>query len=237
MTTALARKFRVDVTSDLTLSGGWLELAAMQDFNYDVPPNLEDASAYDTAGFASFEKTFEEWTADVTAMRRLTGGVYDVGQELVRARSVGQFGDNCRVGMRWYDRNGGPEAYKGVAIVGYKRGQTGVKNLDSASIKFTGTDVPLQPITNPGTAATAPLIVSALPSAASVGNQVVITGASFIGTTGVTVGGVSVGAGKFSIVSDGVLVITMPAGSAGSAPIIVTNGVGPSSSFPYTRGA
>ena len=237
MSTALARKFRVDVTTDLTLAAGWLELVGMNDFSFTDTPNLEDASAYDTNGSASFEKTFEEWAAKATCMRRLTGGVYDVGQELVRGRSFGQFGDNCRVGFRWYDKNGGPEAYQGVAIVGWERSTTGVKNLDSVAMTFTGTDIPLAPITNPGTAPTAPLIVSALPSAVAVGGLVTVTGAAFIGTTGVTVGGVAVGSGNFSIVSDGTLVIKIPAGSAGSAPIIVTNAVGASAAFPYTRGA
>lgn len=84
---------------------------------------------------------------------------------------------------------------------------------------------------------TVPTILTALPSAVVAGNQVTLTGSRFTGTTGITVGGVSVGAGKFTVVNDGVIVFTMPAGSAGSAPIIVTNGSGPSAARAYTRGA
>jgi hypothetical protein len=84
---------------------------------------------------------------------------------------------------------------------------------------------------------TVPTILTALPSAVVAGNQVTLTGSRFTGTTGITVGGVAVGSGKFTVVNDGVIVFTMPAGSAGPAPIIVTNGSGSSAAKAYTRGA
>lgn len=237
MSTALARKFRVDVTSDLTLAGGWVQLNGINDWSDNVTPNLEDASAYDTNGSASFEKTFEEWTGRAQILRRLSAGVYDAGQELVRLRARGQWGDNARVGVRWYDKDGGPEAYKGVALVGWERAQTGVRNLDGANITFTGTDVPLATIANPGVAAAAPVIMAASPSAVAAGGQVRIDGVGFIGTvatTGVKFGGVN--ATSWQVISDQVIVAIMPAGTAGSAPIIVTNAAGASTAFAYTRG-
>lgn len=82
-----------------------------------------------------------------------------------------------------------------------------------------------------------PTITSVTPSAVSVGNEFTVFGTRFTGTTAVTVGGVSVGAGKFNVISDGILGCVMPAGSAGSAPVIVTNATGASSAFAYTRGA
>lgn len=238
MSTALARKFRIDVTSDLTLAGGWLQLNGINDFKPNDKPTLVDASAYDSNGSASFEKTFEEWTASATVFRRLIAGVYDAAQELVRARTVGQFGDNARVGMRWYDKNAGPEAYQGVALVEWERAQSGVKDIDSVTISFTGTDVALAAITNPGVAATVPLILSALPTAIAVGGVVTITGSGFastIATTGVKFGATN--ATSWSVVSDSVIVAVMPAGSAGAANVTVTNAVGVSTAFAYTRGA
>lgn len=228
MSTALARKFRVDVTTDLTLAGGWIELAAINDFSHNATPNLEDASAYDTDGYASFEKTFEEWVARATFSRRMTGGVYDAGQELVRARSIGQWGDNARVGVRFYDRFGGPEAYKGVALVGWERAQTGVKNLDAATVTFTGTDVALQPISNPGVAAAVPLIVALDPTSgpAAGGTLVKITGSGFTGVSAVTFDAVA--ADGFDVASDQLLYAITPAGIAGPADMVITNGVGPS---------
>ena len=238
MSTALARKFRVDVSTDLTLAGGWLQLNGVNDFKADVKPSLVDASAYDTNGSGSFEKTFEEWTASASVFRRLTAGVYDAAQELVRGRTVGQFGDSARVGVRWYDKNGGPEAYQGVAIVEWARAKTGVKDIDEVTISFTGTDVPLVSIVNPGVAPTVPLITAAAPTAVAVGGQVRIDGAAFTGT--VITSGVKFGATNatsWQVISDSVIVAVMPAGVAGAANIVVTNAVGASVAYNYTRGA
>lgn len=231
----LARKFQVEVTTDLTLAGGWLVLGAIDDFSSNVTPNLEDASSYDTDGYASYEKTFEEWVARTTFKRRATGGVHDAGQELVRGRTVGQWGDACRIGVRWFDRFGGPEAYQGVAIVTWERGQTGVKNLDTATVTFTGTDVPLVSIANPGVAATKPVLLSATPSGAAQGELVQISGSGFQDASAVKFGATN--AADFSIVSAQLIVASMPAWTAGSAAVTVTNGVGVSDALAYTRGA
>jgi hypothetical protein len=86
---------------------------------------------------------------------------------------------------------------------------------------------------------TVPTIDTALPTGRAVGELITVKGDRFTGTTGVTVGGVSVGAVNvgFSIVSDDELVVKVPSGTAGSAPIIVTNASGASAAKAYTRGA
>lgn len=84
-----------------------------------------------------------------------------------------------------------------------------------------------------GSVASVPSIASVLPSGAAAAELVTITGAYFTGTTAVTFGGT--GAADFEIVSDSKIVASLPAGSAGSAAVIVTNATGASSSFAYTR--
>lgn len=80
-----------------------------------------------------------------------------------------------------------------------------------------------------------PLITSATPTAALATKIVTIVGSRFTGVTAVTFGGVA--ATAFSVLSDHLLVATMPAGSPGAAAILVTNAAGVSASFGYTRGA
>lgn len=80
-----------------------------------------------------------------------------------------------------------------------------------------------------------PLITSATPSTVVATGIVEIVGSRFTGVTAVTFGGVA--ATAFKVQTDHLLVATMPAGSAGSAAIIVTNAAGASASFAYTRGA
>lgn len=231
-TTALARKFRVDLTSDLTLSGGWVELKGISAFKPTVDSNTVETSAYDTDGWDSFEITGLAWGATATVFRRTLAGVYDPGQELARA-AVGQFGDGARVGLRFYDKNGGPEAYQGVAVVKWERAQDGVKDVDAATITFMG-DGARATITNPGVGAAVPTLLSALPSGAATGAQVTVKGSGFTGTTTVKFGATN--ATSFAVVSDSALVAVVPAGSAGSAAVTVTNGVGNSTALPYTRG-
>jgi len=80
-----------------------------------------------------------------------------------------------------------------------------------------------------------PTIVSALPSAAAAGALVTITGDYFTGVTAITFG--TVNAPTFTVVSATKIIVVMPAGSAGSAAIVVTSPAGASTSFAYTRGA
>jgi hypothetical protein len=176
------------------------------------------------------------WSAVASIFRRLSGGVYDPGQELCRA-TVGQFGAAARVGVRWYDKNGGPEAYSGVALVAWARSNTAVTNVEKSTITFTNTDIPLNlNITNPYSVASVPVVTGATPASAGVGAALAIYGQYITGTTGashVTVGGVN--ATSYTVQNDGLITAVVPAGSAGSAPIVVTNVTGASNSLPYTR--
>jgi hypothetical protein len=85
---------------------------------------------------------------------------------------------------------------------------------------------------HPGLITVAPAITSALPSGQAAGQVVNLVGTGFVGITGVTVGGV---AASFTVNDTKHMDVTLPAGSAGSAPIIVTGINGASNSQAYTR--
>lgn len=233
MSTALARRFKFQVSADGT---NWLSFAGITDLAPNENPTYKPANDYDTNGFESSEKTMTGWSVVVKADRKTNAGVFDPGQELVRARRF-QFGDANRVYVRWYDRNGAPEAYQGRALVDWQQSKTGVEDLEEVTATFKG-DGDLTPITNPYTAAAVPVIASASPSAVAVGGQVTITGNGFTGT--VPTSGVKFGATNataWTVISDSLIVAIMPTGSAGAANIVVTNAAGPSTAFSYTRGA
>lgn len=232
MSTALARKFACEVTADLTLAGGWLRFRGMNDFNPNVNPNLEDSSDYENDGWASSEVTMQDWSAEIGFFRRKNSGVYDPAQELVRSR-IGQFDDQARVGVRWFDKTGGPEANQGIALVTWKRSNTGVKNLEQATVTLTGDGALQMNIPNPYQATKAPVVVAATPSGQAAGEAVAISGAGFTGSTGVKFG--STNATSFEVINDQLIVAVVPTGSAGSAAITVTNGTGTSTAFAYTR--
>ena len=80
MSTALARKFRVDVTADLTLAGGWLQLNGIYTLKPSVDPKMIDTSAYDTNGWDSNEVISNGWAVTAGFWRRTVAGVYDPAQ-------------------------------------------------------------------------------------------------------------------------------------------------------------
>lgn len=230
---ALARRYRIDVSAD---GATWLQLKGVTDFNPQVKPDTKDSSTYDSNGWAASEITMNSWSVTATVLRQTNGGVFDPAQELVRARQA-QFGDAARIYVRWYDNSGAPEAYSGRGIVEWNRSQSGVADLDAATVSITG-DGALASITNPYTPSAVPVVTAATPSGASVGQLVTILGQGFTGTVATT--GVKFGATNATnwvVVSDSEIVATVPAGTAGAASIVVTNANGASSAFAYTRGA
>jgi hypothetical protein len=240
MTSALARKFALRVSPYIAgvLPGAvtaWTPYKGITDFSKKVDATLVDVSDYDSNGFSSSEKTMQTWSAVAKCRRPITAGVYDPGQEIVRSAEL-NFGDQARVFVNWYDRNGG-ESRSGVSLVGWEQTKTGVTDVEEVTATFTG-DGQLFDISNPYQAAVIPTIQSVSPSGASAGTSVAITGSGFIGTvssTGVKFGGTN--AASFSVISDALIVAVLPAGSSGSAVVTVTNGAGTSANFPYTRGS
>lgn len=230
----LARGYRFEVSADG--STNWTKIGGLNDLNPSITPNKQDSSNYDSDGWEASEITMQAWSVQVKANRQADAGVEDAGLALVRARQ-GQFGDAARLYVRWYRTDGVDEAWQGRAIVEVTSSKTGVADLDEKQITFTG-DGALTKITNPYAPTAVPTITSATPSNVAAGGQVEITGMYFTGTvatSGVKFGGVN--ATSWVVVSDQTIVAVMPAGTAGSAPVVVTNATGASASFPYTRGA
>lgn len=230
---ALARRFRVDVSADGTT---WLQLKGMTDFNPSVDVNAEDSTTYENDGWESSERTMLGWSVEATVLRQTEGGVFDPAQELCRSRQA-LFGAAAQIHIRWYDKTGAPEAHEGVAQVEWNRSKSGVKDLDEAKVSFKGQGA-REDIANPYADAAVPAITSALPTAAAEGTQVQISGQGFSGVTGAaSVKFGATNADGYVVVSDSLIVAVMPAGTAGSAAVTVINAAGTSATFAYTRGA
>ncbi|MBS0231725.1 MAG: IPT/TIG domain-containing protein [Proteobacteria bacterium] len=233
MPSAFARRFKVDLSADNTT---WINLKGIEDLAPSENATLQPADTYDTNGFNSFEKTMTGAKLVAKVLRPTTAGIpSDPGQELARATRF-QFGTAARLYVRWYDRNGGTEAYSMQALVDWNQSKSGVADLDEVTITFTADGV-VTPITNPYNASAKPTIVSVTPSGATAGTLVTITGQGFTGVnpaSGVKFAAVT--AVNALIQSDTQIVVAMPAGTAGSAAVTVTNGVGASDPFAYVRG-
>lgn len=231
-TNQLARDYRVEV-STTGAAGSWVRTYGLNSFNPDLPPVLQDSTEYENDGWGTQELTGYNWKLTLGLYRQATGGVEDPAFALMRA-CQGQFGDSARLYVRWYRKDGLPEAWQGRGVVTLSKAKTGVTDLDAWNVTFTGSGM-LSPITNPYAPAAAPTVLSATPSAAATGQLVTITGTGFTGTVSVAFGGVD--STDFVVLGDSVIIAAMPTGAAGAAAVVVTNATGASTALAYTRGA
>lgn len=230
MTTELARRFRVDVSTD---DVNYVQVKGVNDYNPQIANTEADATGYENDGFSVTEIVLKGWSASVKAFVRTEAGVIDPGLKMCRDTQLA-FGDAARLWVRSYDRNTGKEARKGRAIVTYNRSKSGVTDLDEVQIDFKG-DGALVDIADVAVTVPKPIVLSATPSDAAAGAQVTITGANFVGVTQVKFGATN--ATSYTVVSANTIVAIVPAGAAGSAAVTVVNATGTSDAFPYTRGA
>lgn len=79
----------------------------------------------------------------------------------------------------------------------------------------------------------APVVSNIDPDQATTGDLVRVEGYGFYGTTTVTVDG---NAADFLEVSDSLLHVVMPTGTAGAVDVVATNAIGASTAYAYARG-
>ena len=227
MSTELARRYRVEVSTDGTT---WVRVNGINDLSPQVTPNKQDDSDYENDGWMSQVITQQAWTLGIKYNAKASAGVRDAGQALIEAR-VGQFDTASTINVRWYDKTGLPEAKQGVAIVEVQRAKTGVADLNEMQATLTGQGA-LNNISNPYSASSAPVITSASQSGSGVGSQVTISGQNFTGTTAVKFGATTVT--QYTVLSDSVIVAVVPTGGTGAVSITVTNGTGTSTGYSFT---
>lgn len=228
--TALARRFRLQVNTGTTVAPVWTTTTGMTDFKPKIAPKMTDDSDYETDGWDSSEKTSQGWSVEATVLLKDDGsGTFNAGVDKMRQASYA-FGDASRVEVRWFDKDGKPEAFQGTGIVEWERASTGNTDLDGAKVTVTGRGA-LTQIANPLIAdpAADPAVTSVSPNTGGIagGTLVTISGINFSGATAVTFGAVA--ATSFRVISPSVISAVTPAKSAGVADVVVTtpNGTSP----------
>jgi len=139
LVSTLARKFRLEVNTGTVSAPVWTLVRGITEFTPSSDPTMEDDGDYDSDGWGSSTKTAQTWSLAVTLGRKVgvESGNYDPGQEYLRVRD-GQFGSASVVQVRWYDRNGGPEAYMGYASVQWADGGGPNTALATATVTLSG---------------------------------------------------------------------------------------------------
>lgn len=145
------------------------------------------------------------------------------------------FGDANKRSIRVLDMLGGSYAVESLCAVDFAFDGNDFDSAKWANITFTGDGRPTRLDPNPLLLGNQPVISRATPAGAAAGSTLVILGDNFTGATAVTIGGVA--ATALRVADDSTITVTVPAGTAGAAPIVVTTPVGASIAFPYLRGA
>lgn len=235
------RKWALDVQDPAAL-GVWVPVMGIQESKpRPAEPTTQDDSDMDGGVFKSQTVTALTWGFDGKVLRKVTAAsatAYDPGQEIIR-KAANNAGVLAVIPFRYYELEpSGPrvEAYQGTGVPTWAPDGGNMESLDTVAFSITGRGTRTA-ITHPEGAGAAPVITSALPSGAAAGATVVIQGQGFTGVTGAT--GVKfngVNATSYVVLSDSLITAVVPAGSAGSAPIIVTHPTtGASAALPYTR--
>lgn len=236
----LARKWTLEVNTGTVPSPVWTTVKGLNNLTVtDAEPNLEDDNVYEDNGFTGQTKTALSWKVEGTVMRRTDPTdvtVYDPGQEKLRAlaRILGPTGVAY---VRYYDRDGGPEAFTGFGEVSWAPQGGEPTDLESVDFTITGKGANTA-ITNPNAPALGlPTVTGNVPATGTTagGTLVRITGSNFLSRTGATVvsgaTGVKFGANNatsYTVVDRQTIVAVAPAGSAGTVQVMVTNTTGAS---------
>lgn len=130
----------------------WTRVNGLTSFTETTDDNTEDDGDFDSDGWGSTVVTQRTWSIEAEGRRKRTDAATfapDPGQEAIRkaGRVVG-FAANIRV--RWYRRDGSPDAYEGTATVsGFTKGGA-VTDLEPFNFTLNGQGIPVE-ITNPAT--------------------------------------------------------------------------------------
>ena len=233
-------EYGVDINLGTEGSPSWQTIRRPSDIAPGAKPISKDMSSYDDFGSPNDSKISEEWDLSFTVLvNRLSSGLYAPEVEALKSYTEpNAVGELAVAQVRWYDKPfaGTPnanDAYSGFATVTIDRGATGNADTGSWKITLNGKGKRTQ-ITNPftGWGAAVPTITSVTPSGLTAGDQVLIAGSQFLGTTGITIDTVAVT--EYVIVGGSTIVAVIPATVAGAAPVIVTNVTGPSAAYAYT---
>lgn len=237
-----ANSFELLVAVKAAGSPSFTVSADVTNVNPAFTPKSRNRETYAAKGSDSMSKYGDTLALsfDVELIRDENGAFQPFVQDLIDASKV--FGAANRRTIRFYDALGADYAYEAEYAITVSR--SGTSWDEAAYMTVTAQRYGRgEWITNPVLVGNVPILTAANPSGAAATASVYIEGVNFFldgvadvsGASSVKFGATN--AASYTVVSDSLIVAVVPAGSAGSAPITVTNSAGVSAALPYTRGA
>ncbi|MFP8960037.1 phage tail tube protein [Streptomyces nanhaiensis] len=147
--TSLARRWRLEINMGTEAVPDWQICPGITDFVPNTPPTLQASGEYENGGWGSNTKTAQTWQIVATFNRKKTADstAYSPVHEKLRTAAFG-WGADSKVEVRWFDREGLPEAYQGTGVVTWAPAGGDYTALGSVVATIDG-DGPLELIANP----------------------------------------------------------------------------------------
>lgn len=155
LSTSLAAKWKVQVDTSTAQDGStWTDVRGITNFQPAISQTTQDDSDYDsvdpTTGISwkSQVITQLDWSLVMKLSRKTASGyVEDPGQAKIRS-CYDKSGAASLLHVRWYDRNGGTEAFEGTGQVQWSEDGGDLTQLSSVSVTVMGRGT-RKTITNP----------------------------------------------------------------------------------------
>ncbi|MBD3781700.1 MAG: hypothetical protein IE926_01910 [Micrococcales bacterium] len=133
----------VDISADGDANyiaiANWTRVRAISDFKPTKDYKTEDDSDYDSEGWQSESKTGMGWGLEIDLIRKIgiTTRAEDPGQQIIRVKAD-EFPPDDLLEVRWFDRNGGEEAFQGYVSPQWEDQGGPNTALDKAKAKLMG---------------------------------------------------------------------------------------------------
>lgn len=138
----LASAWAVDVNTGTTAVPVWTPLKGMTSFKETIESSKEDDSDFDSEGWGSDEITQRKWKLETEGKRKRDADneatfIPDPGQQaLLEAGNLVGVGSDIEI--RYYRRDGAPEAWQGRVSVEYGGGGGAVTALEPFNVMLNG---------------------------------------------------------------------------------------------------
>lgn len=133
-----------------TMCPMWVPVRGLTSFTETGDNNTEDDSDFDSGGWGSDVVTQRKWSLECEGKRKRTDSstfTPDPGQEFIR-RAARLVGFDGAVEVRWYRRDGSPDAHRGICTVSEFEKGGEVTDLEPFTFTLAGQGAPVE-ITNP----------------------------------------------------------------------------------------
>lgn len=138
----LASAWALDVNTGSSAVPVWTPLKGMSSFKETIDTTMEDDSDFDSEGWGSDETTQRKWKLETEGKRKRDADndvtfIPDPGQQYV-LEAGNLVGVGSDIELRYYRRDGAPDAWQGRVNVQYGGGGGGVTALEPFNVIFGG---------------------------------------------------------------------------------------------------